>query len=181
MRIILLLFLYLGGWGTETAYSEIQTADEYKVKAAFLLNFGKFVQWPADVLGEASESIILGILGKDEFGELIDKLAETVTIQDKKLEIIRFKNIQDVKPCHILFISSSEKGQVEEILKKIKDWHVLTVSEVKRFAHQGGMINFKMVNNKIRFEVNQKAAEQEKLKVSSQLLRLGISVESNSS
>ena len=150
----------------------IVTDERHKEKAVFLYNFAKFVEWPAESFSDADAPIIIGILGNDPFGKVIDGAIKDKTVKGRKLSIKRFEKIEDVAVCHILFISSSEEKYLPAIMETLKDSSILTVGEVKQFAQRGGIINFILKENKIRFEINVDAAERAKLKISSKLLKL---------
>ena len=175
--VIFLLMLFI----SFCSYGETMVAAEYKVKAVFLINFAKFIDWPPEALGDASSEIIIGIIGDDPFKEVIEDVAKKSKVHNRDLVIKRFNNEDDIQFCHILFICSSEKKNLDRIKDKIKDWDVLTVSETEGFAEKGVIINFKTVGSKIRFEINKDAADEAELKVSSQLMKLAILVESKQS
>lgn len=145
---------------------------EYQIKAAFLYNFTKFVEWPAEAFTDSGAPMIVGILGDDPFGVALESIQDK-TVKGRKLEIKRFESIQGVEFCHILFISSSKKERLAQILEALKNSSVLTVGERDGFTQLGGMVNFTIKKNKIRFEINPDAAEQARLKLNSKLLRLG--------
>lgn len=145
--------------------------SEYKVKAAYLYNFAKFVEWPAEVLADPSLPLSICVYGKDPFGSALDTIKDK-TVKGRKLVIERYSGINDLKECQITFISPSEKNNLAVILKKIKDMHMLTVSDMEGFADRGGMINLNKKENKIRLEINLEAAQQSGLKISSKLLKL---------
>lgn len=142
---------------------------EYEVKAAFLYNFMKFIEWPAESL--ANTTIIVGVLGEDPFGTAIDAI-QSKTIREKKLIIKRIKSFQDVKDCHILFISSSEKKHLSQIFEALKGLSILTVGDTEEFAQRGVIINFYLKEKKVHFEINVEAARRAGLKISSKLLNL---------
>ena len=145
--------------------------SEYKIKAAYLYNFAKFVEWPAEMLADPSLPLSVCIYGKDPFGAALDSIKDK-TVKGRKLVISRSSEINKLEGCHILFISPSEKNNLSVILKKLKDMHILTVSDMEGFASNGGMINLNKVENKIRLEINLDAAEISGLKMSSKLLKL---------
>lgn len=162
---------------------------EYQVKAAFIYNFIKFVDWPKEKLADSNEPIIIGIVGKDPFG---DAFAPVKDKDDKGRKIItkRFKSFQELKKsnennqgeleqqieamrkCHLLFICSSEEENLKEIINAVKNQSVLTIGETKGFLETGGIINFIVEEQKVRFEINAAIARQGKLQIRSQLLRL---------
>ncbi len=156
------------------AYAKPPSPSEYQLKAVFLYNFVRFgfIEWPAESFADADAPIIIGILGKDPFGATINRIIKGKTIKGRKLVIKRFKKIEDVKTCHILFISSSEEKHLVKIVKHLKNSSVLTVGEVKQFAQRGGIINFVIKEKKLHLEINVDAAERAKLKISSKLLEL---------
>ena len=169
-----LLVLLVGARMPGVALAEADSLSrEYEVKAAFLYNFAKFVQWPAAASTEEKESrFILGILGDDPFGETLEQTLEGKTVQGRKVQIKRFKPSADQPACHLLFVCSSEKPRLESILQSLRSTNTLTVGEIEGFAERGGIINFKIVGNRVRFEVNREAAERAGLKISSKLLQL---------
>jgi hypothetical protein len=165
--VFLLCVLYSdSAWSSE----EI-TVTEYEVKAAFLLNFIRFVNWSDRTRGETGNELILGIVGEDRFGKALN-LIRGAEIKGKTLVVKNTVDSNSLTSCDILFISSSEKDQLPSIMAAVKDLSVLTVSEIEGFAQRGGMINFIIVGNKIRFEINPDAAKQAGIHISSQLLQL---------
>ena len=145
---------------------------EYQLKAAFLLNFTKFVEWPPAAFAEAKSPIVLGILGENPFGDALERTIRDKTINNRPLEIKPFRSSAEATNCHILFISTSEKARLPEILAALRGASVLTVGETDRFTETGGMINFVRQGNKIRFQINEVAAKSVGLKISSKLLSL---------
>ena len=159
-------------YDTVTAHASATPSREYKVKAAFLYNFAKFVEWPDEAFADDNTPMTIGILGEDPFGNILEQTIKGKTVKSRKLKIERFKQISDVDTCHILFISSSEEKHLTEVLEFLKDSDLLTVGEMKRFAHSGGIINFIIEENRIHFEINIDAASRAQLKISSNLLKL---------
>lgn len=146
-------------------------APEYKVKAAFLYNFAKFVEWPAETLAK-DPSFVIGIVGEDPFGKLIDEAVAGKTVRDKPIVVKRFSRIEDAAGAHILFISNSEAEHVPRIVKQLNRAPVLTVSDINRFAERGGMVQLETEQSRVRFAINIAAVERAGLKPSSQLLKL---------
>jgi hypothetical protein len=153
-----------------------QSAGEYQIKAAFLYNFAKFVEWPSSSFSDASAPLRICVFGQDPFGQELRDIANEKTVNGRKLLVNQVADLQTAKACHILFIASSEKAQLKQVLESLRGTRALTVSDTKGFVEQGGMINFVLENERVRFEVNQKAAEQAGLKVSSKLLNVAKSV-----
>ena len=150
-----------------------QEANEYEVKAAYLYNFARFVEWPDNVSLDPNGPLVIAILGRDPFGGEIDRFIQGKTVNGRRLVIKRFSSLEAYEQCHILFVSSSEKRNLPRILAAVGNSSVLTVSETDRFAQIGGIINFITIENSIRFEINQAAAERVGLKISYKLLSLG--------
>ncbi|NNJ99490.1 MAG: YfiR family protein [Desulfatitalea sp.] len=147
--------------------------SEYRIKAAFVYNFAKFVEWPTDPLPSPSPPapFVIGILGKDPFGTEIEVL-EGKRLRNRNLMIIRSDTIEELMNADVLFISASIKGRLTQVLERLNHRPVLTVSDTPGFAQGGVMINLYTQANKIRFEINPRVAERAGLKISSHLLRL---------
>jgi hypothetical protein len=174
----LLLFLTAGLLGAAPARAD--AAKEYQIKAACLLNFAQFIEWPATVFAENGTPITIGILGDDPFGQTLEQTFQDETVQGRKLVIKRSRQIDDLKTCHLVFIGKSEKDHLADTLATLNDAHIVTVSEMYGFASRGGIVNFYIENNKIRFEINPDAAQRSGLKISSQLLKRAKIVSSDS-
>jgi len=149
--------------------------SEYQVKAAFLLNFGKFVEWPAQVLPAGELDIC--VLGDDPFGSDLDDTLAGRTVGNRSVQARRIGDPAAARGCAIVFVSRAGAERVKAVLDSLRGAPVLLVGEQDRFANQGGMINFVEVDQKIRFEINEAAARQAGLKISSQLLKLATIVE----
>lgn len=153
---------------------------EYQVKAAFIDNFIKFVDWPDAAFPDSHSPVTISVLG-GTFLTAALKAIEDVPVKGRHLSIHAIKGLADLRPSHILFVSSSEKDQLNEILQSVKDTSVLTVGEVEGFCDKGGIINFILVDNKVRFEINPDAAHKASLVISSKLLRLATIVRTQGS
>ena len=147
-------------------------STEYRVKVGFLFNFPQFVEWPTRAFRDASAPIIIGVLGDDPFGHYLDELVQGEKIGERPLVVQRFRRVEDVTDCHILFVSHSEARQFERILARLRDRTVLTVGEDEGFERAGGMVRFTLENNKVRLRINPEAAKAGELTISSKLLRL---------
>jgi hypothetical protein len=143
---------------------------EYEVKAAFLYNFANFVEWPPESFPDDKSPIVIGVVGEDPFGESLDATIKGKTANGRKITCKRFKRISDVDTCHILFVTSAEKRPLP------KGPGILTVGEDKGFTKRGGVINFTLEDNKVRFEISTENAKKAKLKISSKLLKLARTV-----
>ncbi len=146
------------------------TATEYQVKAAFLYNFAKFVEWPPASFPSASAPLQICVLGRDPFGQELRDITQDKAVNGRRLEVQHVADTQQARSCHILFIALSEKTQLKPILDSLRGTSVLTVGDTKGFTERGGMINFVLDNDRVTFEVNQRAAEEAGLKISSKLL-----------
>jgi hypothetical protein len=156
-------------------HAQRSSPGEYEVKAAYLYNFGKFVQWPSNAPADGN-SFPICVLGRDPFGETLDSTTLGESINTKKIVIKRIASAQEAAGCRILFISSSEEGRLREILRALGSTSVLTVSELPHFTRDGGMVQFVMEANRVRFEVNLAVAESASLVLSSQLLKVATTV-----
>jgi hypothetical protein len=169
-RLLVAALCVLACCGWETLAQK--PPPEYEVKAAFLYNFIKYTEWPQKAFPTADTALTIGVLGTDPFRNLLDKAVEGKTFNGRKLIVRRFDQNQNFKTCHLLFISSSESGRLSQLLADLRGLSILTVSETEKFAERGGIINFKMIGEKVRFEINNKAAESAGLRISSKLLNV---------
>lgn len=148
--------------------------SEYQLKAAFLYNFAKFVEWPATTFPDATTPFTIGILGEDPSGGDLERTIKNKTVSGRPLQVKPIKALSEpeLKNCQILFICASERKRLPEILKAVSGAAVLTVSEMEGFLLSGGMINFVMEGNKVRFEIKDETAKAARLRISSKLLSL---------
>jgi hypothetical protein len=144
---------------------------EYQLKAVFLFNFAQFVDWPQESFPEAKVPLVIGVLGEDPFGTYLDEIVSGETVNTRQLEVQRYRRVDEIKTCHILFISQSESKQLEQIVAALKGRSILTVSDSAGFTRQGGMIRFVTDKNKLRLRINLEAATAANLTISSKLLR----------
>ncbi len=150
---------------------------EYQIKAAYLYNFGKYVEWPPGamaVMHNERPVFVIGIVGENPFGEALTTIAHSRKLKGRPVVIRKIRKGDDCQPCHILFFPvGQQQDLVEAVLKRAKDSPTLVVGESTGFAEKGGMINFYIDDNKVRFEINRDAANRAGLKISAKLLRLG--------
>lgn len=144
---------------------------EYEVKAAYIYNFAKYVEWPSGTLQDRSKTIHVCVIGDDPFGPSLTAL-NGKRVGEKSVRIRRNTSLHDLQGCEILFISDSEEERLAQIVKTINGTLVLTIGDSEGFAGRGVMINFYLENNKVRFEINPKAALHAGLRISSNLLRI---------
>lgn len=156
--------------------SETEKPNEYQVEAAYLFNFGKFVDWPADTTGKAPDSFVICVLGDDPFGTSLDRLRDSGRVKGRDLAAKRIVRVQDAAACQVLYISSSETSRLSKIISTLGNTSVLTVSDIPRFTERGGMIQFILEGGRVRFQVNVSAAENAGLVLRSELLKVAVSV-----
>ena len=155
----------------QQTHAQKEPTHEYKVKAAFLYNFAKFVEWPAAAFADQSAPFTIGILGKNPFGNAFAEVADK-PIKGRVLRIEQYDELPARDSAQVLFISASQKDQLPRILDRLNRASVLTISEVEGFAHKGGIINFILEGNKVRFQINPGAADRAGLHISAKLLKL---------
>ena len=144
---------------------------EYDLKAAFLFNFTQFVEWPVEAFSGATEPFTIGILGDDPFGHTLDEVVAGETVRNRKLVVRRYRTVEQIEACHILFISSSETSRLGHIIERLGRRSVLTVGETRDFTTHSGMIAFDLSKRRLRLRVNVAAATDAGLTISSKLLR----------
>ena len=150
--------------------------SEYQIKASFLFNFTKFVEWPQDAFSTDEKVLTIGILGNDAFGNAFKSIVEQ-KVMGRRVQVQHLNRDEKVDNCQVLFISDSEKEHLPQILQRVNGTRILTVGETEDFTRQGGMINLVRQKNKMHIEVNVAAAERAGLKLSSRLLKLATIVE----
>jgi hypothetical protein len=150
--------------------------QEYEVKATYLYNFARFVEWPSSSAPAKSDSFAICVLGQDPFGPALDAIVAGESIDGKAVLAKRVSKPQDAVSCRVLYISSSEESRLKEVLAALDKSGVLTVSDIPQFSQRGGMIEFTLQGNNVRFEVNLAIAENTGLTLSSELLKVAITV-----
>lgn len=166
-KLISFLLLLLSG-------AQLVAADaslEYQVKAVCVLNAIRFVSWPASAFGGGDSPLVVGILGDNPFGSMLQDVVKGETVQQRPI-VVRRVALKEAASVHVLFISRSESGQLEDIVRALGGANVLTISEIDRFTQDGGMVGLALVSGKIRFAVNADAARRAQLKIDSQFLLL---------
>jgi hypothetical protein len=148
-----------------------QEPNEHQVKAAFLFNFVKFVEWPQEVFNDDAAPVVVGILGEDPTCSAISLTINGKIANGRRLVVKRFPSVRALTYCHILFIGGSQKNNLQNILAAVGA-RVLTVGETDQFLQTGGIVNFIIVDSKVRFEINQTASEKAGLRISAKLLGL---------
>jgi len=171
--IATLLFLFLSLHLVNALPGQTQDAlSEYQVKAAYLFNFLKFVEYPSASFADPLAPIVIGVVGDDPFGSALPQVVIGKTVQGRDLVIRVYRIGEDLRGAHILFISASERKKIPMILSSLRGSSVLTVSDTAGFLDAGGMIQFLNEDSRVRFAINVDATSRAKLKMSSKLLTL---------
>jgi YfiR/HmsC-like len=154
------------------AASSARPMDEYQVKAAFLYNFARFVEWPQEAFQDANDPFAICVLGQDPFGRALDDVAAGKKIEGRAVAVRRISEARRANGCRILFVSSSEPKRVLATLASMSERGVLTVGEADNATSEGMIIDLTLEEGKVRFEIHTEAAGREKLRFSSKLLSL---------
>jgi hypothetical protein len=161
------LIVLLAGARVIGATASAPTDSE--VKAAFLCGFAEFVDWPS--LGK-TDPVTIGILGQDPFGPLLEETVKSRALQTRALVLRRISTLREALSCQIVYVSASERHNLEETLRNLRRSSILTVSDIEGFAERGGIIGFTIEQNRVRFHINIEAADRAGLQISSRLLKL---------
>ena len=173
------LLLTLIGWGllvSTGAHAQQAKPSEYQVKAAYIYNFGKFVKWPAASAATRTGAFTICVLGEDPVGSVIQSTLVGKLLDGKPVAIKRLQKPPDVAGCHILFIDSAQGRNLQAILAAAQEASVLTVSDMPDFSKRGGMIQFVLIGDRVRFEINVASAESASLVLASDLLKVAAAV-----
>jgi len=148
---------------------------EYQVKAVCMLNVARFVDWPQSVFKDASSPFVIGVLGDNPFGTLLEEAVKNETIRHRRIVVRSLTLAEAAAGCQILFVSRSERDRLPAVFQALGPASVLTVSEIEGFSRNGGMLGLSLENSRIRFELSRQAAHlahQARLKIDSQFLML---------
>jgi hypothetical protein len=174
-RILARCLVFVGMVGASSCLAPSVCAkefEEYRVKAAFLYNFAKFVEWPAQSFKGPDDPIAICVAGQNPFGHMLEETVKGKTLEGRPFVVRNLPDAKQAGGCHVLFVSSSERKKVGSILESIRTPGVLTVGESEGFAMDGGVINFKLESGKVRLEINPDAAAKAGLSIRSNLLSL---------
>ena len=149
---------------------------EYEVQAAYLANFGRFVEWPVRAGAGERDPFYICVLGQDPFGPLLDAALKGEAIGGAPMVAKRVAGVADAANCRIVYVNPSKDTPLRPLLAALAGSNVLTVGDVFDFTIQGGMIQFVLDGNRVRFEINLAAARQARLNLSSQLLKVAVAV-----
>lgn len=170
---MILMCVLIGGAPSLCAQSPRPT--DYQVKAAYLYNFGRFIEWPPEGTAKTTPFTVC-ILGQDPFGPILDSLLAGETISGKSVVAKRISSPRESPSCQILFLSAAESSRVSKVIEALDKEAVLTVSDMPEFSRHGGMIQFVLEGNRVRFEVNLAATQRAHLTLSSELLKVATTV-----
>lgn len=154
------------------AGAEGTLVDGYQLKAVFLFNFAKFVEWPPQAFGDARDPFTICVAGDNSFGSSLDDEARGKTVANRPILVLLVSSPAQARKCQILFVSPSERKRERGLLEALKGASVLTVGDTDDFTANGGIVQFKMKDARIRIEIDTEAAERANLRISSRLLSL---------
>jgi len=171
IRSPLMVLAVIAGLSVRNATAQ-SVADQYQVKAAYLLNFARFVEWPADVLPPSSP-LIIGVVGDNPLDGALEEVLRGKSANGHPMQLRRLRwDDVSLTTCQIVFISNSEEAHLPQILRFLAGTSALTVSDIDRFSLRGGIIEFRMVGNRVRFDINRNAAVAARIDISSKLLNV---------
>lgn len=168
------VFLLLIPWGVSFALpAGSETLDETQLKAAYLYNFARYVEWPDSAHASANSELEIGVIGDGRVLALLKKTVVGKTIGERGLRVVNFESSSQGRKSHILFVAGKRSAaELERTIQTLKGTHVFVVAEAEGFAERGGIANFIVADSRVRFAINKNAAREAGLKVSSKLLRL---------
>lgn len=146
--------------------------QEYALKAVFLYNFCRFIDWPDRAFDSPDEPMVIGVVGDNPFGRLIEETVKGETLRGRRIRVEYYRRPSDIGRCHILFVGASEMAHADEILASVSGRSVLTVGETEAFLDRGGMIALTAEQNRVRLRINPARLRAENLAASSKLLRV---------
>lgn len=174
--LTVVLLALLGIPGVRRVFSQQAITSEYQMKAAFLLHFAQFVEWPPDSFKAADSPLTYCTVGEDLFHGALEAALNGKKFGLRPFRVVHFKQAQEVQGCQVLFIGIAEREPVLAMIASLQGTPVLTVGDTEHFAQDGGMIGFCLEENKVRFEINLTAAEHARLRISARLLALAKTV-----
>ena len=168
-KLTTLLLAIAAGWpGAGRAGPEV--GSEYQMKAAQICSFTRFIDWPAKKFPTSESPFIIGVYGSDEITDFLRESFQSRRIKDRPVEIRHLSTKAELVPCHLVFVSRSERDRLGTVLYEMRRENILSVGESDNFLRSGGVISFLNVDGATRFEINLGAARRESLKVSPKLL-----------
>jgi hypothetical protein len=165
------VLLLLPAWFDHHASAQTGKLGEYEIKAAFLYHFANYTEWPEEAFADKNAPFTFGIFGENPFSDILNGFTNKF-VRERPVRIMKCSSWDEARDCHLLFIGSSEKNKLTEILAHLKTRSILTVADTDSFLESGGIIHLITANNRVGFEINVDAAKEAKLKISSQVLSL---------
>jgi hypothetical protein len=148
------------------------TTEEYQVKAVFLYNFSRFVDWPENSFNSPNAPFVVGVIGGDPFGYFLEETVKGEVVHNHVMTIHHFQDLSEIDNCHILYINYKDPDQIKKTLDAVNGKNILTVNDNSNFVRMGGMIQFYTEMNKIKLMINSAAIKQSQLEISSKLMRV---------
>ncbi len=170
-KVILAIFFYVVSTMINTGV-KAQVTD-YRFHSIFIYNFTKYIQWPAS---HQSGDFIIAVIGNSPIVEELNKITANKTVGSQKIIVKKFRSAAEIEDCHILFVPSSGSGNFDTVQEKLKGKSTLVITEKSGLAQKGSGINFILLENKWKFELNESATQSAGLKVSRELSQMAISV-----
>lgn len=171
----LLVILYIVAACGQAFCSLSATDLEYKVKAGFLLNFAKFMTWPASAFTDDDSPLVIGVLGNNPFGGAL-RAAESKSVRGRPVKLAEVQTIDQARKCHLLYISRSQDGLYSHLLETLKNMPVVTVSDIEGFSVRQGMVEFVRNEGRLAFIINFSRAKATHIGVHATLLNLAVEV-----
>ena len=172
MRFLLPIFLSVLGMA-----GQMPQAGEAAVKAAFLYNFTKFIDWPSAAFPDAAAPFTVCLFAGDDFRREVETMMTGEQVHGRRVALASPQDADDLKGCHLVYFSREHGDRASRRLTAVREAPVLTVGEGRRFLDQGGLIAFSIDNDRVRFDISKRAAERAGLNISAKLLRVARSVE----
>jgi len=181
-RVLPFLVLLVAGLGLSAPVSRPAAQEpapplEYQVKAAFLFNFAKFIEWPPGTFHGPEEPFLVCVVGDEGFARAFDLVVSGKSVEGRVLRVRRLRTEEDPAACRILYLGAAGLPRAAAVLKSARTGSTLTVGDAPGFIRQGGIINFVMQDNRVHFDINPDAAQRAGLRISSKLLQLATIVE----
>lgn len=164
-------FICFGNIRCAAEAGETVASPEFQVKAVFLFNFAQFVAWPPEAFADEQSPLVIGVLGADPFGRFLDDVVQGESVSGHVIAVRRYRKIEDVERCHVLFVSGSEGAHVARIAQALRGRPILTVCDWEGLARHGAMVRFLNEDDRVRLQINLDAAKAAGLMISSKLLR----------
>jgi hypothetical protein len=174
-RLILALAVATGGVALAPRVAGAETAPnaaDYEVKSAYLLNFARFVEWPVTAFADTTSALRIGFIGSSPLDPGFVRELESRKIHDRPVQVLWPNGPGEITSCHVVFVQHDAGPRIDEVLAGTRDRPILTVGDTTRFAARGGVIEFYLEDDNVRFEINTAAARRAGLVVSSRLLSL---------